>query len=29
MKKSSTYIDLNRENNKGNPKFIVADHVRI
>ena len=26
---SSTYIGLNKENNKENPKFEVGDHVRI
>ena len=27
--KSSTYIDFNNKNNKGDPKFKVGDHVRI
>ena len=27
--KSSTYIDFNKENNKGDPKFEVGDHVKI
>ena len=27
--KSSTYIDFNKENKKGDPKFKVGDHVRI
>ena len=27
--KSSTYIDLDKENNKEGPKFKVGDHVRI
>ena len=27
--KSSTYIDFNKENNKGEPKHEVGDHVRI
>ena len=27
--KSSTYIDFNKENNKGGPKFKVGDHVKI
>ena len=27
--KSSTYIDLNKENNKEGPKFKVGDHVGI
>ena len=27
--KSSTYIDINIENNKEGPKFKVGDHVRI
>ena len=26
---SSTYIGLNKENNKEDPKFEVGDHVRI
>ena len=26
--KSSTYIDFDKKNNKENPKFKVADHVR-
>ena len=27
--KSSTYINFNKENNKEDPKFKVADNVRI
>ena len=27
--KSSAYIDFDRKNNKGEPKFKVGDHVRI
>ena len=27
--KSSTYIDFNKENKNGDPKFKVGDHVRI
>ena len=27
--KLSMYIDLNKENNKEDPKFKVGDHVRI
>ena len=27
--KASTYIDFKKENNKGDPKFEVGDHVRI
>ena len=27
--KSSTYIDLNKENNKKDSKFKIGDHVRI
>ena len=27
--KSSTYIDLDKKNNKEDPKFKVADNVRI
>ena len=27
--KSSTYIDFNKENNKGNAKFKISDNVRI
>ena len=27
--KSSTYIDLNKENNKEDRKFNVVDHARI
>ena len=27
--KSSTYNDLDKKNNKGDPKFKVGDHVRI
>ena len=27
--KAATYIDFNRENNNEDPKFEVADHLRI
>ena len=27
--KSSTYIDLDKKNNKEDPKFKVGSHVRI
>ena len=26
--KSRTYIDFNKENNKGDPKYQVGDHIR-